>query len=319
MTEAVNPLQPITVPEMPYFGSIEEEIDCLRARRDVLEGENTDLRIDKKLLLDPIYGLKSEKMIDRDEEQGQQRLFDAPVADDITGPDVADEVSQQKDQKNKRGQAKKRTHARKPVNKELACVVHEYGADTPQYDASGVLLSIIGWDERERLHHIPHQVVREVSRYAIWGYSDSRETVITTPINPAIVTNGKLSDAFLIEIAIRKYLYSQPLYRQLVDYNGLGAELAESTLSNAIKAMATFLQPITDAIEEQVLSQEIIAVDETTMRQQDDKHGIVTRYLWGWMANRQVSYHYGGRGAQEVSTILERHPPPDPHGPPRYI
>ena len=87
----------------------------------------------------------------------------------------------------KRGEATKRTHARKPVNKELACITHDYGAEGPQFDADGVELVITGWDERERLHHIPHQVVREISRYAIWGYADSRETVAMTPILPAVI------------------------------------------------------------------------------------------------------------------------------------
>ena len=219
--------------------------------------------------------------------------------------------------KKKRGEATKRTHARKPVNKELACITHDYGAEGPQFDADGVELVITGWDERERLHHIPHQVVREISRYAIWGYADSRETVATTPILPAVIPGGKLTDDFLIEIGLRKYLYSQPLYRQLVDYNGLGAELAESTLCNGIKALATFLKPIAEAIEAQVLSESVIAIDETTMRQQDDEHGMVIRYLWGWLGGGQVSYHYGGRGAKEILTVLQRHPPPDPSLP-RY-
>ena len=53
------------------------------------------------------------------------------------------------------------------------------------------------------------------------------------------------------------------------------------------------------------------------MRQQDDEHGMVIRYLWGWLGGGQVSYHYGGRGAKEILTVLQRHPPPDPSLP-RY-
>ena len=304
---------------MPTFASVEEENHWLRANRDTLQHEIAELRLNNAILTNTLYGRKSEKVRERDQEIGQQRLFEQPVADDATGPDVSDDESSsdQKMAKKKRGEATKRTHARKPVNKELACITHDYGAEGPQFDADGVELVITGWDERERLHHIPHQVVREISRYAIWGYADSRETVATTPILPAVIPGGKLTDDFLIEIGLRKYLYSQPLYRQLVDYNGLGAELAESTLCNGIKALATFLKPIAEAIEAQVLSESVIAIDETTMRQQDDEHGMVIRYLWGWLGGGQVSYHYGGRGAKEILTVLQRHPPPDPSLP-RY-
>ena len=308
-----DPLVPITIPDIPSFNSTEEELAWLRARHDTLSFENADLRIDKELLLQQLYGKKSEKTRGADEEAGQQRLFQVPVADDESGPDVEDVPPDTKDQKRKRGAAKKRTHGRKPVNRELACVTHEHGNEGSRTDADGNTLVITGWNVTERLEHIPNQVVRIINRYAIWGYPDTRETVEVTPSQLSIVPRGKLTDSFLIEIVVRKYLYSQPLYRQLIDYNGLGAELSESTLCNAVKAVAEFVRPIQEAIEAEVLAAPVIAVDETTIRQQHDEHGTVIRYLWGWLAGRQVSYHYGGRSAQEIEEVLKKNPP-DPNG-----
>ncbi len=303
-------LSPIVIPARPSFGSLEEEVDWLRARHDTLEYENADLRIEKALLYNQLYGSKSEKSRARDEEEGQQRLFDSPVVDDTAGSDAdAPPAAEVPEEKRKRGEAQKRTHGRKPVNKELACIERVHGADGQRFDCDGNKLVITGWNVSERLHHIPNQVVRLIDRYAIWGHPNTRETVEVTPAMPSVVHRGKLTDDFLIEVSIRKYLYSQPLYRQLIDYNGLGAELAESTLSNAVKAMAVFLKPIQEAIEQQVLAQPVMAIDETTMKQQDDKHGKVIRYLWGWLAHRQVSYHYGGRSTEEIEAVLSRQPP----------
>ncbi|MDA3961717.1 MAG: hypothetical protein PF961_13080 [Planctomycetota bacterium] len=237
---------PIEIPAIPQFATDAEKLDWLCARHDELEMEVAELRIRNAIWQHQLYGKKSEKLRADDAAVGQQRLFDTPVADDVTGPDLADE---DKSEKRKRGQAAKRDHARRPVNPELARIERVHGADGPCFAADGTELSITAWDERTRLHHIPEQVVCLVDRYAIWGLPDTRETVITTPILPAIIAGGKLSDDFLIEIARRKYLLSQPLYRQLLDYNAMGAELAVSTMCDGMRALASFLEPIHRAME----------------------------------------------------------------------
>lgn len=316
-----HPLGPIEIPPIPAFGSAEEELDWLRARHDELELENAELRIKNEIWLNQLYGRRSERGGPEEDAPEQQRLFDSPMADDVTGPDVSDENENENDEKTpkrKRGDAKKRTHARKPVNPELERMVREHGAQGPRFDAAGSELVIVGWDERTRLHMIPEQVVCLVDRYAIWGLPDTRETVETTPVLPSVIPGGKLSDDFLCEIARRKYLLSLPLHRQLRDLNALGAELAVSTMCDGIRALATFLAPIHAAVQQQILAATVIHIDETTMRQQSDEHGSLIRYLWGWHADRQVSFHYGGRGGDEIRSVLDPPPKPPPDGSRRY-
>ena len=154
-----------------------------------------------------------------------------------------------------------------------------HGADEPRFQADGKPMIIVGWDVRERLHHIPEQIVRLLDKYALWGDPTTKETVETTPKIPCIILGGKLSDDFLIEIARRKYLLSLPLYRQAHDFNALGAELAVSTMCDGVHALADFLSPIHQAINAQILRERVIHIDETTMRQQSDTRGIVQRYL----------------------------------------
>jgi len=313
-------VSPIEIPAIPQFATDAEKLAWLCARHDELEHEVAELRIRNAIWQHQLYGKKSEKVRASDDAAGQERLFDVPVADDATGPDAGDESTKPK---RKRGQAAKRDHARKPVNPELARVERVHGADGPRHAADGNELTITGWDVRERLHHIPEQVVCLVDRYAIWGLPDTRETAETTPVAPAIIPGGKLSDDFLCEIARRKYLLSQPLYRQLLDYNALEADLAVSTMCDGMRALAGFLEPIHRAMELQILAASVVHIDETTMRQQCDAHGSVIRYLWAWHAAGQVSFHYGTRSADEIRAILARAAAalgwgcPDP-GPPRY-
>lgn len=309
-----SPLGTIEIPAIPTFASERDQLAWLIARHDELEYENAELRFKNLLWQNQLYGKKSERMRQQDEESGQQRLFDTPVADDVTGPDVADD---EKKIKRKRGDAQKRTHARKPINPTLDTIVREHGATGPRQAADGTPMAIISWDERRRLHMIPEQVVCLLDRYAIWGYSDTRETVEVTPILPSIIPGGKLSDDFLCEIARRKYLLSLPLHRQLRDLNAIGAELAVSTMCDGIRALATFLEPIHLAIRAQILRARLMHVDETTMRQQSDEYGSLLRYLWAWHADRQVSFHYGGRSAEEIRAILANIEPPADGDPPR--
>ena len=312
-----NPLGPIEIPEIPTFDDPQEELDWLRARHDELEAENAELRFKNLIWQNELYGKRSEKSKAADDESGQTRLFDEVVADDVTGPDATKPDHEKPKRQRERGQASKRSHGRKPINRELQRIEREHGNTGPRFDADGNELVITGWDERERLHVIPEQVVVLVDKYAIWGLPDTRETVETTPVLPSIIPGGKLSDDFLIEIARRKYLLSLPLHRQLRDFNALGAELAVSTMSNGIRAVADFLDPICDQIRRQILSKSVIHIDETTMRQQSDAHGSVTRYLWAWHSGGQVSFHYGGRAADEIRTVLQSVQPPDCPDPPQ--
>lgn len=313
-----SPLGEIEIPDIPAFENPAEKLAWLEARYDELAYENAELKFKVTLFQHELYGKKSEKVRADDETAGQERLFDSPVADDVTGPDVADEEPAPK--RRRRGEAAKRTHARKPVHGELARIEREHGAEGPRMDAWGNELAITGWDIRERLHIIPEQVVCLVDKYAIWGDPMTRETVEPTPVLPSVIPGGKLSDEFLVEIARRKYLLSLPLHRQLRDFNALGAELAVSTMCDGIRALARFLAPVHDAIQAQILAERVIHIDETTMRQQSDEHGSVQRYLWGWHGGHQVSFHYGTRAAFEITSVLGARPPPggDPPPAPRY-
>lgn len=308
----------IEVPAIPEFASDTEKLAWLISRHDEMAMEIADLRFKNMLWQNQLFGKRSEKVKAHDDDIGQTRLFDTPVADDDTSDDenqtnhddTPDDTKTE--EKRGRGEAQKRTHARKPIPEDLPRLVRTHGDDGPRTTADGTPLVITGWDERKRLHMIPEQMVCLVDRYAIWGLPNTRETVETTPVLPSIIPGGKLSDDFLCEIARRKYLLSLPLHRQLRDLNALGAELAVSTMCDGIHALAHFLEPIHLAIRSHILSQTVMHVDETTMRQQHDEQGSVIRYLWGWHAGNQVAFHFGTRAGDEVRTFLKDHaPPPD--------
>ena len=84
MPDAPSPSLPEADREMPTFASVEEENHWLRSNRDTLQHEIAELRLNNAILTNTLYGRKSEKVRERDQEIGQQRLFEQPVADDAT-------------------------------------------------------------------------------------------------------------------------------------------------------------------------------------------------------------------------------------------
>ena len=85
LPDAPSPSLPEADREMPTFASVEEENHWLRSNRDTLQHEIAELRLNNAILTNTLYGRKSEKVRERDQEIGQQRLFEQPVADDATG------------------------------------------------------------------------------------------------------------------------------------------------------------------------------------------------------------------------------------------
>ena len=312
----------IDVPTIPEFASDEEKLAWLVARHDEMAMEIAELRFKNMLWQNQLFGSRSEKVKAHDEEIGQTRLFDEEVvgdetkdhstqnADDAPSDNTSQPEEKDTESKRGRGQAKNRNHGRKTIPDDLEKMVRTHGDTGPRFAADGTELVITGWNEQRRLHKIPEQIVCLVDRYAIWGLPDTRETVEITPPLPCIISRGKLSDDFLCDIAIRKYLLSLPLHRQLRDLNALGADLAVSTMCDGMRGFADFVAPVYKAICRQVLDQHVMHVDETTMKQQDDTHGKITRYLWAWHANKQVAFHFGTRTGEEVRTFLRDHAPP---------
>ena len=79
--------------------------------------------------------------------------------------------------------------------------------------------------------------------------------------------------------------------------NGVGSE--RSTLSDLAQASAGFLAPVAQAIRDQVLRESVAHVDETPLPTHDGR-----RYLWALLGGRQVTFHVGGRGSNELRMIL---------------
>jgi transposase len=73
----------------------------------------------------------------------------------------------------------------------------------------------LGYDVTEGLDLKPvERFVRVIKREKLACPGHPENGVTTGPVAQRIVPGGKLSDAFIVDVLLKKYLLHQPLYRQ---------------------------------------------------------------------------------------------------------
>ena len=89
---------------------------------------------------------------------------------------------------------------------------------------------------------------------------------------PKIVEKGKLSDAVVVDVLIKKYLSHLPLYRQAADLQrDCEIELSRSTLNSAVMTAGELLLPLAAVLKRDLLEGEYIQADETPIGVQSNE------------------------------------------------
>ncbi len=99
---------------------------------------------------------------------------------------------------------------------------------------------------------------------------------------PAGVLGKSIADVSLLaSMAIDKFAYHLPLYRQHQRMQANGIRLARSTLTHLIHRMADLLHPIYEAQLYSVVSGSVVAMDETPIKAGRKRRGkMKTGYFW---------------------------------------
>jgi len=99
---------------------------------------------------------------------------------------------------------------------------------------------------------------------------------IVTAEGPARVTEGgSYGPGFHAQVVTAKCLDSLPLHRQEKQFKRLGIPVARATLVGLFHTCAGALKPISDYLLEQVAASDIVQADETPLKMQDKKTGLL--------------------------------------------
>lgn len=264
--------------------ALKEIISNLSKLTDKYEKEIQYLEEKNNLLLQKLFGRKSEKLTPEDILQG--RLFDEPEFCFIQDEDESVEVSESVTVVSSHTRKKR---GRKPLPESLprVDVVHDITSDE-KHCACGCEMKKIGEDVSEKLDIIPAkiQVIRHIRyKYACKnceGSGSDEAAVKTAPLPPQIIPQGIVSPGLLAWVLAGKFCDALPFYRQEKLFARIGVELSRATFSNwailAHKGCGRMLQLMMDDI----ISSSLVGIDETSVQvmNEKDRKNTTKSYMW---------------------------------------
>lgn len=130
--------------------------------------------------------------------------------------------------------------------------------------------------------------------------------VVTAPGPRKLISGGRYSTEFAVEVAISKYADHAPLERQVRTMAREGLEISSQTLWDQINALARRLKPTWTALKEQVLGAPVVHADETHWRMMDGK----SSRWWVWCVASEEAVFYrlcSSRSAKAAGEVLSNY------------
>ncbi|MDD3350290.1 MAG: IS66 family transposase, partial [Eubacteriales bacterium] len=169
----------------------------------------------------------------------------------------------------------------------------------------GGVLHTMGKETRDELKIIPAKavIVRHVRH--IYACRNCEETSDHVPVVKAdmpepVIKGGFASPDAIAHIAVQKFMMASPLYRQEQEWKQNGILLSRQTMSNwLIKASQDWLEPIYEAMKQQLCEREVLHADETVLQvlREPGKTAQSKSYMWlfrssGEAKHQLVLYEY---------------------------
>lgn len=148
--------------------------------------------------------------------------------------------------------------------------------------ACGCQMQRMGQDVAEKLDYTPGSFAVERHIRGKWVCRQC-ERISQAPVPAQVIDKGIATSALLAHVLIAKYADHLPLYRQAQIYAREGVSMARSTLAEWVGICGVQLQPLVDALRQEVLSQPVLHADETPLQILQPGNPKPQRgYLWAY-------------------------------------
>jgi transposase len=161
-------------------------------------------------------------------------------------------------------------------------ICHEPGSTTCQ---CGCQMKRVGEDVAEKLDYVPGVFTVERHIRGKWACAKC-ETITQAPLAPHIIDKGIPTTGLLAQVLVAKYADHLPLYRQEAIFARAGLAIPRSTLAAWVGACGVQLQPLVDALKDEMLTHRVLHADETPvamLKPANLRDGKTHRaYLWAY-------------------------------------
>ena len=264
-----------------------------------------------------LYGRRSEKQLPPIDE-AQLSLFDANQGDAVLEEektilttvieDIEQKAAIRRDKKKQNTTPQKRTYKLPADIERRETILFPDNVDINE-------MVKIGEDVSERLMLEPskfwvERIVRPLYKNKEENTSNSTTTTIHQAVKPAVILPGSFAgESLLSQIAVDKFLYHLPEYRQNKRFKALGVDISTSSINRWVHDLADKLYPLYIALMKRVLSTDYIQVDETTHKITDQRGAARKAYIWAVRNGRSpgIFFHYdkGSRSQEVVLKLLK--------------
>lgn len=219
------------------------------------------------------FGVKSEQL-----DPGQKKLFEEAVDADIAALEAElDALRKPAEPSANQKQRPKRA----PLPENLPRVDHHHEPESTTCSC-GCQLKRIGEDVSEKLDYAPGLFSVDRHIRGKWVCSEC-ETLVQAAVPAEVIDKGIPTSGLLAHVLVAKYADHLPLYRQEVIFGRAGVAIPRSTLGAWIGVCGMRLQPLVDALKEQILRGPVVHADETPVSMLAPGTGKTHRaYLWAY-------------------------------------
>lgn len=276
------------------------------------------LKAQLRLLQAKRFGASSEKA--NKESKNQLKLFDDAFNEaEVTAEPLAQEPElitvpehQRKKKKGKRGTSLEGL----PEN------IIEYHLPEEEMVCSccGHERHVIGQETTRELVVVPAQVHVDVHVQNVYGcrhceaHGDGSQPVVVKAPKPKRAFPGSIASPSVVAHVIEeKYVMGSPLYRQEQQWARRGVNISRQNMANWIShAAENWFEPVYERMKAELLAQDIIMADETTIQclKEDGKKAESKSYMWLYRSGRYspgiVLYEYqSSRGREHPRDFLK--------------
>lgn len=247
------------------IGEKERELHYRQTRIDQLTHELSVLKRQQ-------FGKRSEQL-----DTEQMSLLDEALDADLAALETELEQLQPDTSPGRQGQKPKR--APLPPQLPRTDIHHEPAEHTCSCGCQRVR---VGEDISEKLDYTPGVFTVERHIRGKWACK-ACETLVQAPVAPHVIDKGIPTTGLLAQVLVSKYGDHLPLYRQERIFGRAGLAIPQSTLGAWVGVCGVRLQPLVDALHQELLRHEVLHADETPVQMLAPGKGKTHRaYLWAY-------------------------------------